>query len=77
MGSWIKNNTFEAFLLLVVIGVAVLSYLHGSKKGKVYDEKKASYVGHNGNVKQLEAKKPYPTTENADDFEKQVVLLGV
>ena len=32
MGSWIKNNKFEAFLLLLVIIVAVGAYLHGSKK---------------------------------------------
>ena len=72
MGSWIKNNTFEAFLLLLVIGVAGLSYSHGGKKGKVYDEAKASYEGLDVAVRQLEAKKPSPTPDKADDFEKQV-----
>ena len=72
MGSWIKNNTFEAFLLLVVIGVAGLSYWHGGKKGQVYDEARESYEGLDAAVRQLHAKRPSPTTDNADDFEKQV-----
>ena len=40
MGSWIKNNKFEAFLLLLVIIVAVGAYLHGSKKGSLYEAAK-------------------------------------
>ena len=72
MGSWIKNNKFEAFLLLLVIGWAVGAYLYGADKGKLYDESKANYEVLDGAVKRLQAKKPFPTTASAADFEKQI-----
>ena len=72
MGSWIKNNKFEAFLLLLVIIVAVGAYLHGSKKGSLYEAAKEGYGAHASAVSGLKSKRPYPTPANADEFEAQV-----
>jgi hypothetical protein len=72
MVSWIKNNKFEAFLLLLVVAVAVGSGLYGNDKGALYEEAKGSYEGYNSTVTRLELMRPYPTTENADAYEGQV-----
>ena len=72
MGSWIKNNKFEAFLLLLVVVVAVGSGLHGKDKGGLYEEAKGRYDGHSSSVSALVSKRPYPTLADADAYEKQV-----
>ena len=72
MGDWIKNNKFEALLLLVVIIVAAVSFLYGSGKDKIYEEERENYQGSVQAVKGLKGKKPYPTAEKAKDFEEKI-----
>ena len=72
MGDWIKNNKFEALLLLVVIMVAVAAVLFGRGKGELYEDERASYQGHVQAVTGLKGKRPYPTSENAKNFESQI-----
>ena len=72
MGSWIKNNKFEAFLLLFVVFIGIGAFLHGSGKDSLYEESKEKYSGYARSVGTLRAKKPYPTPEKAKAFEEQV-----
>ena len=72
MGDWIKNNKFEALLLLVVIMVAVAAILFGRGKGELYEQERDSYQGYVQAVTGLKGKKPYPTSENAKNFELQI-----
>ncbi len=72
MGDWIKNNKFEALLLLVVILVAGGALLYGRSKGQLYEEQRDSYQGYVQAVKGLKGKKPFPTSDNADKFEAQI-----
>ena len=72
MGDWIKNNKFEALLLLGVIIVAVGAFLFGSGKDRLYEEAKGTYGQHRQSVMGLEGKKPYPTPASATEFELQI-----
>ena len=72
MGDWIKNNKFEALLLLVVIMVAVVAVLFGRGKGELYEQERDNYQGYVQAVTGLKGKKPYPTSENAKNFELQI-----
>ena len=72
MGEWIKNNKFEALLLLVVVVVGLGAYVFGSGKGRAYTEAKASFDEHASSVTRLKGKKPYPDPGRAADYEDQV-----
>ena len=72
MGDWIKNNKFEALLLLVVIIVAVAAVLFGRGKGELYEEEKARYQGYVQAVTGLKGKRPFPTPKNAKAFELEI-----
>ncbi len=72
MGDWIKNNKFEALLLLGVIIVAVGAFLFGSGKDRLYEEAKGTYGQHRQSVMGLKGKKPYPTPASATEFELQI-----
>ena len=72
MGDWIKNNKFEALLLLVVILVGLGAYVYGSGKGRAYTEAKASFDEHAQSVARLKGKKPFPDQAKAAAFEEQV-----
>ena len=69
MGDWIKNNKFEALLLLVVILVGLGAYVYGSGKGRAYTEAKASFDEHAQSVTRLKGKKPFPDQAKAAAFE--------
>ncbi len=72
MGDWIKNNKFEALLLLVVLIVAVGAFLFGRGKGELYEVERESYQQYLASVSGLKGKRPYPTPENAKNFESQI-----
>ncbi len=72
MGEWIKNNKFEALLLLVVVLAGLGAYVFGSGKGRAYTEAKASFDEHAASVTRLKGKKPYPNPEKAAEYEEQV-----
>ena len=72
MGDWIKNNKFEALLLLGVIIVAVGAFLFGSGKDRLYEEARDTYQQHMQSVTGLKGKRPYPTPGSAKEFESQI-----
>jgi hypothetical protein len=69
MGDWIKENKSEAGLIFVTFLVAVVIYLFGSKKSGIYSEHKEFYDGAASAVTSLKGKKPFPNTDNVNDFE--------
>ena len=68
MGDWIKENKFEAGLLLVVLLLVIGAFVLGSGQGKKYREHKNYYDAAVGQKKNLEAKRPYPSRENQNEY---------
>ena len=63
--NWIKQNKFEAGLLLVVILAAVGIFLYGNSQGKAYDEAKERFDSADSQVITLEGGAPFPNDTRA------------
>ena len=59
-------------LFVVVVIVAVGAFMFGRNTSSLYEEAKDSYGGYASNVQTLKSKKPFPSEQNARDFEAQI-----
>lgn len=73
MGDWIKNNKFEAGLLLVVVLIAGGAYFLAGNSGTAYEEASNRYASAAGQINQAMSLRPAPTDSNEQEFRKQVL----
>ena len=64
--NWIKQNTFEAVLLIVVIAAAIGIVFFGMSSGKAYQEAKERFDSAESSVANMERGKPFPNPQNVD-----------
>jgi hypothetical protein len=72
MGDWIKENRFEAGMLVVVVLISVVAYLFGGKQGAAYQEHKEGYGVAANTVTQLRQKKPFPNPDNVKKYQVEI-----
>ncbi|MFP6882782.1 MAG: Amuc_1100 family pilus-like protein, partial [Roseibacillus sp.] len=72
MGDWIKENKFEAGMLVAVVLISIVAYLFGGKRGAAYQEHKEYYGVAANTVTQLRQKKPFPNPDNVDKYQAEI-----
>ena len=68
MGDWIKNNKFEAGLLLVVLVVVGVAYFLSGKWGTRYELAKENFDGSQRDIANFRRLKPSPTEARKREF---------
>ncbi|MFP6866715.1 MAG: Amuc_1100 family pilus-like protein, partial [Roseibacillus sp.] len=72
MGDWIKENKFEAGMLVAVVLISMVAYLFGGKRGAAYQEHKENYGVAANSVTQLRQKKPFPNPDNVKKYQVEI-----
>lgn len=72
MGDWIKENKFEAGLLLAVVLVAIIAVVMGGSLGTKYQEAKDGYETETQSIAKKKALKPSPTPGGVKDYTEAV-----
>ena len=72
MGDWIKENKFEAGMLVAVVLISIVAYLFGGKRGAAYQEHKENYGVAANSVTQLRQKKPFPNPDNVKKYQAEI-----
>jgi len=73
--NWIKQNKFEAMLLLVVVVIAIGIFMFGNSQGAAYEEDLSRFEDANSRVTQHESAAPFPNDAHVDDRRAQVTAF--
>ena len=64
--NWIKQNKFEAILLLVVLILAIGVFLYGNSQSKAFKDSVDRFESADSEVGRLEGVAPYPTKKSVE-----------
>jgi hypothetical protein len=73
--NWIKQNKFEAMLLLVVVVIAIGIFMFGNSQGAAYEEDLGRFEDANSQIAVYENAAPFPNPAHVDDRRVQVTAF--